>query len=434
MSVAFILCLATLFLLAAVGTPIAYSIISGAVVYLLVAGQDLGIAGEQIIYGLYDSFVLLAVPLFIVAANIMNAGTISERLLDFCVALVGRVKGGLGHVNVVSSLIFSGMSGSAVADAAGIGKVIINMMVKSGHYTGGYAAAITAASATIGPIIPPSIPMVLYALVSDSSIGFLFLGGVVPGLLMALVLMLMNAVICHRRGFAADSAPPLSQLPRTTMRAFPALLLPVILLYGIYGGVTTPTEAAAVAAAYALLISAVLYRAIRWGDLRAVMFESVRSSASVGLVIGGALILNYIVASEGIPALLADWLKGMDVSPMGFMIACNLLLLALGCVLDASTIILVIVPLFLATCKALGIDLVYFGVVVVVNCMIGLITPPYGVLLFVINGTTGIKLAEIVKEIWPFLLALLIALALMVAFPSIILWLPQQFGYVPAGL
>jgi tripartite ATP-independent transporter DctM subunit len=434
MSVAFILCLATLFLLAAVGTPIAYSIISGAVVYLLVAGQDLGIAGEQIIYGLYDSFVLLAVPLFIVAANIMNAGTISERLLDFCVALVGRVKGGLGHVNVVSSLIFSGMSGSAVADAAGIGKVIINMMVKSGHYTAGYAAAITAASATIGPIIPPSIPMVLYALVSDSSIGFLFLGGVVPGLLMALVLMVMNAVICHRRGFAADSAPPLSQLPRTTMRAFPALLLPVILLYGIYGGVTTPTEAAAVAAAYALLISAVLYRAIRWGDLRAVMFESVRSSASVGLVIGGALILNYIVASEGIPALLADWLKGMDVSPMGFMIACNLLLLALGCVLDASTIILVIVPLFLATCKALGIDLVYFGVVVVVNCMIGLITPPYGVLLFVINGTTGIKLAEIVKEIWPFLLALLIALALMVAFPSIILWLPQQFGYVPAGL
>ena len=263
MSVAFVLCLATLFLLAAVGTPIAYSIITGAVVYLLVAGQDLGIAGEQIIYGLYDSFVLLAVPLFIVAANIMNAGTISERLLEFCVALVGRVKGGLGHVNVVSSLIFSGMSGSAVADAAGIGKVIINMMVKSGHYSPGYAAALTAASATIGPI-PPSIPMVLYALVSDTSIGFLFLGGIVPGLLMAVVLMVMNAVICHRRGFAADTAPPLSQLPRATVRAFPALLSPVILLWGIYGGATTPTEAAAVAAAYALLISAVLYRALRW--------------------------------------------------------------------------------------------------------------------------------------------------------------------------
>jgi tripartite ATP-independent transporter DctM subunit len=434
MSQAFILCIATLFLLAAVGTPIAFSIISGAVVYLLMAGQDVGIAGEQIIYGLYDSFVLLAVPLFIVAANIMNAGTISERLLDFCVVVVGRFKGGLGHVNVVSSLIFSGMSGSAIADAAGIGKVVINMMVKSGHYTRGYAAALTAASATIGPIIPPSIPMVLYALVSDTSIGFLFLGGVLPGLLMGGTLMLMNAYLCNRNGLAADTAPPLSQLPKATMRAFPALLLPVILLYGIYGGVTTPTEAAAVAAAYALLISAVLYRAVKWGDLRAVMYESVRSSASVGLVIGGALILNYIVASEGIPAQLADFLKSMDVSPMGFMIACNLLLLALGCVLDASTIILVIVPLFLATCRALGIDLVYFGVIVVVNCMIGLITPPYGVLLFVVNGTTGIKLSEMIKELWPFLFALLVALALMVAFPQIILWLPQKFGYVPAGL
>ncbi|NJS36268.1 MAG: TRAP transporter large permease [Brachymonas sp.] len=431
MSLAFILCIGTMFLLAAIGAPIAYSIICAAVVYLFTAGQDLGIAGEQIIYGLYDSFVLLAVPLFIVAANIMNAGTISERLLQFCVVLVGRLKGGLGHVNIISSLIFSGMSGSAVADAAGIGKVIIGMMVKSGHYTAGYAAAITAASATIGPIIPPSIPMVLYALVSDASIGFLFLGGVLPGLLMGVMLMIMNAVICHRRGFAADAAPPWSELPKATVRAFPALLLPVILLFGIYGGATTPTEAAAVAAAYALLVSALLYRALKWGDLRSVMMDSVRSSASVGLVIGGALILNYIVASEGIPAMLAQWLKGMDVTPMGFMIACNLLLLALGCVLDASTIILVIVPLFLATCKALGIDLVYFGVVVVINCMIGLITPPYGVLLFVINGTTGIKLADMIREIWPFLIALLIALALMVAFPQIILWLPQQFGYVP---
>jgi TRAP-type transport system large permease protein len=432
MSTAFILCVGTMFLLAALGAPIAHSIICASVVYLFVAKQDLGIAGEQIIYGLYDSFVLLAVPLFIVAANIMNAGTISERLLQFCVVLVGRLKGGLGHVNIVSSLIFSGMSGSAVADAAGIGKVIINMMVKSGHYTAGYAAAITAASATIGPIIPPSIPMVLYALVSDASIGYLFLGGVLPGLLMGLVLMIMNAIICHRRGFAADQAPPLSELPRATFRAFPALLLPVILLFGIYGGATTPTEAAAVAAAYALLVSAIVYRALKWGDLRTVMMESVRSSASVGLVIGGALVLNYIVASEGIPNMLAQWLQGMNVTPMGFMIACNLLLLALGCLLDASTIILVIVPLFLATCKALGIDLVYFGVVVVVNCMIGLITPPYGVLLFVINATTGIKLADMIREIWPFILALVIALALMVAFPQIILWLPQQFGYVPA--
>lgn len=434
MSLAFGLCVGALFLLAAIGMPIAYATICAAVLYLAVSGQDIGIAGEQIIYGLYDSFVLLAVPLFIVAANIMNAGSISERLLQFCIAVVGRFKGGLGHVNVVASLIFAGMSGSAVADAAGIGKVIIDMMVKSGQYTRGYAAAITAASATIGPIIPPSIPMVLYALVSDTSVGYLFLGGVLPGLLMGLVLMVMNTIISHRRGFRVDAVVPLREIPRITLRAFPVLLLPVILMFGIYGGATTPTEAAAVAAAYALLIAAVLYRALSWGDLREIMLGSLKASASVGLVIGGALILNYVVASENIPALLAAQLKGLDVSPMTFLIAVNLLVLALGCLLDATTIILVIVPLFLATCRALGIDLVYFGVVIVVNCMIGLITPPYGILLFVINATTGITLAETIREIGPFLLALLVALALMVAFPEIILWLPQQFGYVPAKM
>lgn len=429
MTLGLALCLLTLFLLAAIGLPIAHATILSALVYLATVGQDLGLASEQIIYGIYDSFVLLAVPLFIVAANIMNAGTISERLLDFCVALVGRFKGGLGHVNVVSSLIFSGMSGSAVADAAGIGKVIIDMMVKSGHYTRGYAAAITAASATIGPIIPPSIPMVMYALVSDASIGYLFLGGILPGLLMGVMLMIMNTIISRKRDFKSDTVVPLRRIPGLTARAFPALLMPVILLYGIYGGATTPTEAAAVAAAYALLISAVVYRALSFQTLREIVLASAKSSASVGLVIGGALILNYVVASENIPAQLAEMLKGMQITPMMFMLGVNLLLLALGCVLDATTIILVIVPLFMASCKALGIDLVYFGVVVVVNCMIGLITPPYGILLFVINGVTGIKLAEMIREIWPFLLALLVALTLLVFFPPIILWLPQQFGY-----
>ena len=433
MSTAFALCLLALFALAAIGMPIAHATIVGAVIYLAVAGQDLGIAGEQIVYGIYDSFVLLAVPLFIVAANIMNAGSISDRLLEFCVALVGRFKGGLGHVNVVASLIFSGMSGSAVADAAGIGKVIIDMMVKSGHYTRGYAAAITAASSTIGPIIPPSIPMVLYALVSDASIGYLFLGGVLPGLLMGVMLMAMNAIISRRRGFESDEVVPLKRLPSLTVRAFPALLMPVILLYGIYGGATTPTEAAAVAAAYALLISAVLYRGVTLGNLREIMLSSVRSSASVGLVIGGALVLNYVVASEKVPEALSAAMQGMEVSWVAFMVAINLLLLALGCLLDATTLILVIIPLFVPAALALGVDPIHFGVVVVVNCMIGLITPPYGILLFVINGVTGITLKEMIVEVWPFLIALLIALALIVAFPEIVLWLPMEFGYKPVG-
>ncbi|WP_428687859.1 TRAP transporter large permease [Roseibium sp.] len=429
MSLQLALCLLTLFMLAAIGTPIAYSILVGSLVYLAVAGQDLALAGEQIVAGLYESFVLLAVPLFIVAANIMNAGTISERLLRFCVATVGRFRGGLGHVNVVTSLIFSGMSGSAVADAAGIGKIIIDMMTKSGHYTRGYAAAITAASATIGPIIPPSIPMVLYALVSNQSIGYLFLGGIVPGVLMGAVIMGMNTFISTRRGFAHEDPVPFSELPRHTLNAFPALLMPAILLYGIYGGVTTPTEAAAVAAAYALLLAGLFYRALTAGALYKILVESARSSAAVGLVIGGALILNYIVASENIPNQLAGMLVGLDVPPLVFLLGVNLLLLALGCVLDATTIILVIIPLFLPTCRELGIDLVHFGVVAVVNCMIGLITPPYGILLFVINAVSRIPLQEIIAEIWAFLAVLIAALIVLILAPDLILWLPRMFGY-----
>lgn len=429
MSIEFLICLGTIFFLAGIGAPIAYAILVASIAYLAVAGQGIGIAGKVLMDGLYQSFILLAVPLFIVAANIMNAGTISDRLLSFCVALVGRFRGGLGHVNVVASLIFSGMSGSAVADAAGIGKIIIQMMTKSGHYTRGYAAAITAASATIGPIIPPSIPMVLYALVSNTSIGYLFLGGIIPGLLMGGVLMAMNSYLSHRRGFTLEDPVPLSELPRRTANAFPALLMPAILLYGIYGGVTTPTEAAAVAAFYALMLAAFFYRALSFSALYGILVESARSSAAVGLVIGGALILNYVVASENIPAMLAQRLVGLDIDPVLFLLGVTLLLLLLGCVLDATTIILVIIPLFLPTCRELGIDLVHFGVVAVVNCMIGLITPPYGILLFVLNAVTGIPLSEIIREIWPFLIALLVALLGLVLMPGLVLWLPRMFGY-----
>ncbi|WP_298822721.1 TRAP transporter large permease [uncultured Roseibium sp.] len=424
------LCLLTLFFLAGIGTPIGYAIILASTVYLTVGGLDIALTGEKIVQGLYKSFVLLAVPLFIVAANIMNAGTISERLLNFCVAAVGRFRGGLGHVNVVASLIFSGMSGSAVADAAGIGKIIIEMMTKEGRYSRGYAAAITAASATIGPIIPPSIPMVLYALVSNASIGALFLAGILPGLVMGAVLMGMNSYLSAKRGFALEKPVPLRELPRRTANAFPALLMPAILLYGIYGGVTTPTEAAAVAAFYALLLAALFYRALTVHSLYRIFVESARSSAAVGIVIGGALILNFIVVSENIPGMMSDFLTGVDVHPLVFLLLVNLLVLLLGCVLDATTIILVIVPLFIPTCKALGIDLVHFGVLVVVNSMIGLITPPYGILLFVINAVTGIPLREIISEIWPFLGVLVLALLLLIVFPDIVLFLPRLFGYV----
>ena len=422
-------CLVTLFLLAGIGTPIGYSIMLASVVYLGFSGLDVALAGEKILQGFYLSTILIAVPLFIVAANIMNAGTITDRLLNFCVAAVGRFKGGLGHVNVVASLIFSGMSGSAVADADKNRKIIIEMMTKDNRYTRGYAAAITAASATIGPIIPPSIPMVLYALVSKASIGSLFLAGILPGLIMGLVLMIMNYYMAGKRGFAMEDPIPLRELPRKTANAFPALLMPVILLYGIYGGVTTPTEAAAIAAFYALLLAGLFYKALSFKTLFNVFVESARSSASVGIVIGGAFILNFIVISEQIPQSIAMLLEGTDVNPIVFLIVVNLLILALGCILDATTIILVIVPLFIPTCEVLGIDLVHFGVLVVVNSMIGLITPPYGILLFVINAVTDIPLREIISEIWAFLVILIAALLIMLLVPDLVLWLPRVFGY-----
>jgi len=429
MSYQFALCLAALLFLAGIGTPIGHSTILAGIVYLAVSGQDIALAGEQALWGLYDSFVLLAVPLFIAAANIMNAGTISDRLLSWCVACVGRFRGGLGHVNVVASLIFSGMSGSAIADAAGIGKIIINMMTRGGRYPRGYAAAITAASATIGPIIPPSIPMVMYALISDQSIGYLFLGGIFPGIFIGMVLMALNAVIASRRDFPKDDPIPLRKLPKMTFNAFPALMMPVILLYGIYGGVTTPTEGAAVAAAYALLLAGLFYRALNFSSLYEIFVNSARSSAAVGLVIAGALILNYVVASENIPNRLAGTLVELEVHPLVFMIGVNLLLLGLGALLEATTIILVILPLFIPACSQLGIDLVHFGVITVINTMIGLVTPPFGMLLFVINAVTGIPLGEIIRETWPFIAVLIGALFVLILVPDIVLLLPRAFGY-----
>ena len=418
-----------LFSMAALGAPVAYAILSGIIVYLGVAGQDLAIAGQTMVQRLFDGFLLLAVPLFIVTANIMNAGTISDRLLNFCVAVVGRFRGGLGHVNVMASLIFSGMSGSAVADAAGIGKLVIEMMVKSRRYSRGYAAAITAATATIGPIIPPSIPMVLYALVSNTSIGFLFLAGILPGLIMGAVLIGMNTWISYRRDFGKEAAVPIAQLPLITLKSFPALLMPAILLTCIYSGVTSPTEAAAIAALYAFILAAGFYRALTIKSLYQLFVESARSSASVALVIGASMILTYVVVKENIPQTLSALLAGAEISPIIFLLLINLLILLVGCILDATVIILVIVPLFIPTCEALGIDLVHFGVLVVVNSMIGLITPPYGMLLFVINAVTDIPLREIIGEIWAFLAVLIFALLIMIFSPNMVLWLPRLFGY-----
>jgi tripartite ATP-independent transporter DctM subunit len=425
----FILCLVIFLGLAALRVPVAFAMYAGAIFYLLASGQDLGLVAGQSLNGLFDGFVLLSVPLFIIAASFMSAGTVTDRLLGFCVAIVGRFRGGLGHVNVVANIIFAGMSGSAIADAAGIGKVIIDMMRKNNRYPDGYAAAITAAASVIGPIIPPSIPMVLYALVSDTSIGYLFLGGVMPGLLLGLMLMLYNYYAATKRNFPRDEIVPLSEIPSRTWYAIPPLMLPVILLGGIYGGATTPTEAAAVAAFYALALAVFAYRAMDWKTYQSLVLDAGRGTAVVGVIIASALLFNYIVASENIPRLVAASLKGLEVAPLTFLLWVNVLFLLLGCLFDATTLLLIVIPLFLPAARELGVDLVHFGVVMVVNIMIGLITPPYGVLLFVISGICKIPLRAIIREIWPFIAVEVAGLVAMAAFPSIVLWLPRLLGY-----
>ena len=430
MSTAFILCIAVLFVLFILGIPVAYSMIAGGAVYVLMVSHDTGLVGEQILNGMLENYTLLAVPLFILAANLMNAGNISDRLLAFCMASVGRLRGGLAHVNVFSNIIFAGMSGSAVADAAGMGKLITEMMVKTGRYSPGFAAALTAAASTIAPIIPPSIPMVLYALVSGASVGYLFMAGIIPGLLMGASLMITIAIVARRRGFEPDQVVPWKELPKRTYHAFPVLMLPVILIVGLRGGAMTPTEAAAVAALYALFLAAIFYRELSLKDLFCHhLVEAARSTAAVGIIVSGAFLLNYVAAAENMPNQIAQFIQQSDLNAMSFMLMVNVLFILLGCLFDTTILLLVLVPMLIPSCRALGIDLVYFGVVIIVNMMIGLVTPPFGVLLFVLNGVTGIPLGEIIRESWKFIGALITVLILLILFPSIVLWLPRVLGY-----
>ncbi|MBU8544435.1 MULTISPECIES: TRAP transporter large permease [Roseomonadaceae] len=425
----FTLSLVALLALALMGLPIGLTMIVASIIYLALSGQDMSIAAEQVLNGLNGSYVLLAVPLFIFSAGLMNAGSLTDRLLRFCNLLVGRLRGGLGHVNIVQSVIFAGMSGSAIADAAGSGKLQIDMMTKGGAYPSSYAAALTAVTAVIGPIIPPSIPMVLYALVADASIGYLFLGGVIPGLLMAMAQMAINSWMAHRHNFPISERVPLREVPRLTLEAFPALLMPVILLGGIYGGVMTPTEAAAVAAAYAYLIAAVFYRSLTLRQTYAAVVASARSTAAIGMLIAGALAFNYVITSENVPNTVRDILAGWEMSRWEFLLIMNLVLLVLGCLMEGSTILLVVVPVLVPTAQALGIDMVHFGVVVVVNIMLGLVTPPYGLLLFIVAKLSDAPLTAVVRDTLPFVIAMMAALALITFIPELVLWMPRLLGY-----
>ncbi len=411
------------------GLPVGHAMIGGSIFYLYLAGLDMGTAAEQLLNSMNSSYLLLAIPLFILAANFMSAGSVLDRLLRFCNALVGRFRGGLAQVNVVQSVIFASMSGSALADAAGSGKLMQEMMTREGKYPRAFAAALTAVSSVIGPILPPSIPLVLYALISDASVGYLFIAGVLPGLLLGAVQLALVAGMARRRNFPIEAVVPMRELPGITREAFPALMMPVILLGCLYSGITTPTEAAAVAAAYALLLSAGLYRSLGWGDIYHSLLSSARVTISIGMLIAGAMVFNYVITIENIPLTLSGMLKGLDLSPIGYLLLVNGLLLVLGCVLEGSTIILIILPVLIPTALALGIDPVHFGIVTVMNIMIGLVTPPYGLLLFLMMKIADVSLGELTREVLPFLGVMLIALLVVTLFPDFVLYLPRLAGY-----
>lgn len=424
----FLLCFVLTFILR---IPIALGMLMSSIYYFALApGPATGIqmAATQFLTQLNVKFILIAVPLFIFTAKVMNTGAITEMVFRFANTLVGRWKGGMGHVNVVASIIFSGMTGSAIADASGLGIMEIESMRKQ-NYDDGFSCAITAASATIGPIFPPSIPMVFYAMFSGASIGNLFLGGMAPGILIGLALMVYIAYIAKKRNYPKGKSYPFKEFIKITIRAFPALLTPVILLGGIYSGIVTPTEAGALAAFYAIIISFFIYRTMGLKQLINVIVDTVKTTGTLSIIVGAAFVFSYIVAIEHIPDMLSSIFLGFTNNKYILLLIINIVFLILGMFIDTSCLQVVFVPMVLPLVNAVGIDLVHFGVVIVLNMMIGLSTPPFGMLLFIVSGISGTPLQTVIKEILPMLVVLIIVLLMVTYIPDIVLFIPRSIGW-----
>lgn len=403
--------------------PIAFTLGVAAFLFLWIDGGPLVSAPQRLVAGI-DSFPLLAVPAFIVAGEVMNAGGITSRIFGFAKACVGHITGGLGHVNVAANVIMSGMSGSAVADAASIGTLIIRAMKDEG-YERRYAGALTAAACIIGPLIPPSIPMVIYAVIASASVGKLFIAGLVPGVLTAIFLMVYHYFYARRRGFKPSKRASLCELWAAFRHAFLALLTPVIIMGGIFGGLFTPTEAAAVTAIYALVLALFVYRALSWRDLPRVFRNAANTAAVVGVIVSCATLANFVLTRQRVPQLMAETLLGMSTDPFVILTLINILLLILGCFMDGIAIMILTVPVLLPVTQQLGIDSTHFGIVVVMNLMIGVLTPPFGVGLFVVAKVGNIPFEHLARAIMPFIPVTIVVLAICTYLPGLVLFLPR---------
>lgn len=411
-----------------VGVPVAFALGAASILYLLLGTDIPLVVVPQRMFAGTDVFILMALPLFILAGNLMTAGRLTAKLVGFANALVGHLRGGLAQVNTVHSMIFGGISGSAVADVSAEGPIILPMMKEDGYDTG-YAAAVTVATSLMGPIIPPSIPLVVYGVVSGSSIGALFLAGVVPGLLIGLVIMGYNHLVVERyhrppagRGRRLFS---LMEVLRTSRSALAVLLLPVIILVGIVGGVFTPTEAAAVAAAYALAVGTVVLRTLKVEDLPRILLDTAILTAAVMILVAMAALFSWIIAAERVPAMIADLFESLTGSRHVFLALVMGLLLLFGTVLEPSSAIIILTPVLLPVAVKLGIDPIHFGAVMVIGLVIGLMTPPVGLCLFVVCGLTGLTLERVSRACLPFV-GLMVGILLLVAYvPPLTLWLPR---------
>ncbi len=418
--------LGTLIVFIAIGVPVAVALGLTAAGFYIVSGETHILAMlPQRMYSATTAFTLLAIPFFILAGNLMNTGGITVRIFRFANACVGHIRGGLGQVNVVASLIFSGMSGSAVADAAGLGQVELKAMEDRG-YDPAFSAAITAASSTIGPVFPPSIPFVLYSSITGVSVAKLFLAGVVPGLLMAGALMLAVWFVSWRTNMARSPRAPWRELLASFSDSVLSLLTPVIIIGGIFSGIFTPTEAGVAACAYALVLSMLVYRELKLRDLPGILWESLVHTIRVMFVIAAAGFFGWLLMHQRVPNALIDALLSLSDSPAVILTIVVLILLVLGMFLEGIAVIVLTVPLFLPVMIKIGVDPVQFGVIMIMCSMVGLLTPPVGMVLFAVSSISGLSVGRLTRALWPYLLGLIGVLILVCVWPAISTWLPVR--------
>nr|WP_197969825.1 TRAP transporter large permease [Mesobacillus harenae] len=412
-------------LLIFLGVPVAFSLGLSSLVYLIIAEIPLTIIPQKMFAGL-NSFVLLCIPGFILAGNLMNAGGITERIIQFANNILGHIRGGLGLANVGSSMGFAGISGTALADTASIGSVMIPAMKKEG-YGAGFSAAVTASSSTVGPIIPPSLPMIIVGTLASVSIGDLFLAGALPGLLLGVGLMIPTYIISVKRNYPKGTRKSLKEIWTSFTGAFWALFMTVIILWGILGGYFTPTEASIIAALYALVIGIFVYKELPIRKIPSIMLSTMTTTASIMLLVGFANLFGWIMVSEQIPQMVADAILGISSNPIVVILLINLLLLFVGTFMETIAALVILFPVLMPVASSVGMDPVQFGVMMVLNLVIGLVTPPVGVCLFVASQIGKVPIGKTARELVPFLGVSLIVLMLVAFVPQVSLFLPSLF-------